>query len=122
MSVAIAFAAALAAGCASGDPTTGDDVPDQTALEGRFESSEQGTPHLVFEAAGTYTGSDGCNTLGGRIEPQDDRFVLEPMTSTLKACLGVDDWLRYAKAVQVDGDTLVVLDKAGEEIGTLTRS
>jgi hypothetical protein len=48
--------------------------------------------------------------------------VLKPGLTTLMACPDVDTWVRDAKSVKVDSDTLVVFDKSGSEIGTLTRS
>ena len=36
-------------------------------------------------------------------------------------CEGVDTWLVGATAAEVDGDSLVVFNEAGDQIGTLPR-
>jgi heat shock protein HslJ len=87
-----------------------------------FASTSQGEPFLEFAEDGSYTGSDGCNRLNGTYEAADDELVLKPGLTTLMACPDVDTWVRDAKSVKVDSDTLVVFDKSGSEIGTLTRS
>ena len=68
------------------------------------------------------TGSDGCNGIGSTYTVVDGTVEIAPFFSTLKACQGVDDWLRGVSQVQVDGDTLIVLDKNGTKIGELPRT
>jgi len=87
-----------------------------------FASTDKGEPFLKFADDGTYSGSDGCNGLRGTYEVGDDELVLNPGLSTLRACPGIDTWVRNATSVKLDSDTLVVFDKSGSEIGTLARS
>lgn len=87
-----------------------------------FSSTAQGEPHISFSDDGTFKLDDGCNGAGGEYTVEDDRIVLDPIGySTLKACTGVDDWLRAAKSVEVENDTLTVFNSSGDEIGTLTK-
>ncbi|WP_260406566.1 META domain-containing protein [Microbacterium sp. G2-8] len=119
---AVAASALLLAGCASANSAGGTDgeAVDADALVGAtYASSEEGEPQLTFADDGTYTGTDGCNGLQGEYEITDDEIVLDPGISTLKACEGVDTWLRDAKTLQVDGDAMVVFDSSDAEIGTL---
>ncbi|HJA39525.1 MAG TPA: META domain-containing protein [Candidatus Brevibacterium intestinigallinarum] len=71
---------------------------------------------------GSLNGSDGCNGVGGAYEPDGQTATLTRGPSTLKACIGVDTWLRGAASVRLDGDRLHVFDHNGEEIGVLTRA
>ena len=71
---------------------------------------------------GQLSGSDGCNGVGGSYRPDGDTATIRRGPSTLRACPGVDTWLRGAAKVRVDGDTLHVFNSKDEEIGTLTRA
>lgn len=95
------------------------DAPDD--LIGTWTSDEKGNPTLTFDADGTVTGTDGCNGIVTAITVDGDRILIEETISTLRACIGVDDWLRGLREVAVDGDTLRVMDEDGTEIGTLAR-
>lgn len=89
---------------------------------GNWTSDDRGNPRLEFAADGTVVGSDGCNGINTKYTVEGDRVVLEQFVSTLRACQGVDDWLRGVREVAVDGETLVVMNEAGTEIGSLQRS
>ncbi|WP_156760261.1 META domain-containing protein [Microbacterium karelineae] len=119
--LAAAPAAALA-GCASDTTPGGGSMESQEYVGATFASTEQGEPHIEFADDGTYSGSDGCNGIHGEYTAEGETLTLKPGFSTLKGCVDVDDWLRAAAEVQVDGDSLIVFDKSGSEIGTLTRS
>ncbi|WP_040166298.1 META domain-containing protein [Microbacterium gorillae] len=136
--ILIAGAALLLTGLAltaCGTPTAGGGESSPTgglgssdaqvaALDSTKWSADGGKPFLEFASDGSFSGSDGCNSLLGKYAADTDRdgVKLSQVTSTQKACKGVDDWLRKARAVQVDGDTLTVLDKDGGKIGQLPRS
>lgn len=89
---------------------------------GNWTADERGNPHLEFADDGTVVGSDGCNGINTTYTVEGDRVILEQFVSTLKACQGVDDWLRGVHEVAVDGDALVVKNDAGTEIGQLQRA
>lgn len=82
----------------------------------------QGETSLEFADDGSYSGSDGCNRVMGNWKADGDGFAVSPMATTLMACEGVDVWLVDPASVKVTGDTLVVLDSGGAELGTLTRA
>ncbi|QIM15515.1 META domain-containing protein [Leucobacter insecticola] len=86
---------------------------------GTWESAEKGSPFLSFSADGRVSGSDGCNGISTDYVVTNEEIVLQEFASTRKACQGVDDWLRGVRSVTVDGTTLHVVNKAGEEIGQL---
>ena len=88
---------------------------------GTWSSDEPGEPHLTFGNDGTVRGSDGCNGISTTFTSDGEIAVLKPFASTLKACSGVDDWLRGVSSVSLDGDIMEVSDSEGEAIGTLQR-
>lgn len=91
-------------------------------LIGDWVSDEAGDPHLEFSDDGTVSGSDGCNGIGGEFSVENEVVSVKLGASTLKACQGVDDWLRGVTTVAVDGDTMQVMNENGDEIGQLQRS
>jgi heat shock protein HslJ len=123
--------ALLASACATSAPgdaptSTPDPSSDDAAvvekLVGLWGESASGQPHLEFAADGTVTGSDGCNGVTTTYSVNGDRVDLARFASTLKACPGVDDWMRGVRAVALDGDVLVIMDATGTELGSLPRS
>lgn len=94
----------------------------KSSLTGRWESHDPGNPWLEFAADGTVTGSDGCNGIFSSYVATDTGATIAKFVSTLKACIGVNDWLRGIHSVQLRGDTLVVCDMSGLEIGELRRA
>lgn len=114
--------AALAAGCATHSDVGAAPMKEEDYVGAVFASTAKGEPFLEFAEDGTYSGSDGCNGIGGTYEATDDELVLSPGFSTLMACPDIDTWVRDAKSVKIDTDVLVIFNKGGEEIGTLSRS
>ncbi|MEV0984195.1 MULTISPECIES: META domain-containing protein [Brevibacterium] len=98
--------------------TNGDDVE---SVVGRWSSDEKGEPHLNFTEDGKVGGSDGCNGIGTTYEQDGSTVTLTRFATTLKACMGVDTWLREARHLEIDGETMTVMNGDHEEIGTLTR-
>lgn len=90
-------------------------------LLGSWSSDERGNPRLEFVIAGEVRGSDGCNGIFSTYAIADGRATIKPFASTLRACQGVDDWLRGVRSVTVEGDTLHAFDGSGTEIGQLKR-
>ena len=82
----------------------------------------RGEVSLEFAEDGSYSGSDGCNRVMGSWEADGDVFAIAPMASTMMACQDVEVWLVDPASVKNNGDTLVVLDASGAELGTLDRS
>lgn len=113
-----AVAALALSACGGGSVIPGGGSMDIT---GTWMSEEKGDPHLTFGEDDSYTGSDGCNGLWGDYSVDGGTITLEPKTSTLKACVGVNTWLFNAKSIEASSDELTVFDKDGKEIGTLTR-
>lgn len=122
----IVTACAPGAGPASAPTSTASssDGPIDLATDiiGEWGTDATGEPHLAFTDDGTVTGSDGCNGISSTYTVADDRVELAAFASTMKACQGVDDWLRGVRAVQIDGGSLVVLDATGTQIGELSRA
>lgn len=95
---------------------------DEGQLVGIWRSDEKGDPFLEFREEGRFVGSDGCNGLGGDYTVSGEAVKIERGGSTLKACPGVDDWLRSVASVTFEGDTMTVFDKNDDEIGQLHRA
>jgi hypothetical protein len=79
-------------------------------------------PHVELAADGTWRGSDGCNADGGRWVAGPEGAVLAVGgVSTEIGCdnIPVGGWLAGASRAGMDGDVLVLLDAAGNEIGRL---
>lgn len=93
----------------------------QEELLGGWASDEKGNPRLDFSEDGTVTGTDGCNGISSSYTIEGSRVLVEQFASTLRACEGVDDWLRAVREVTVEGDTMIVKNGSGEEIGELQR-
>ncbi len=109
-------------GSAPGTEAPVEENPElQARLLGAWSSDDAGNPHLRFAEDGRVSGSDGCNSLGGEYTVDGDTVTVKRAASTLMACPGVDDWLRGVKTVSLDGDTMTVRDKNGDELGQLHR-
>jgi hypothetical protein len=102
---------------------------ERSELTGRWVPAEpsgaQQPPHVELTADGTWTGSDGCNGSAGRWTAGADGILLATSgPATLMACVGmvgVPGWLGQAARAGFDGETLVLVDVAGNELGRLTR-
>lgn len=103
------------------------DAPDRGALVGRWvpEGGRGNGPkpaHVELQPDGKWTGSDGCNGLGGRWAAGADGALL--VTSGVSTLIGCDnapigEWLGTARRVGLDGETLVLVDATAKEIGRL---
>lgn len=113
--------ALLLAGCATPGAGGGDSETGGSPV-GMWGEDTKGSPYLEFLEDGTLSGSDGCNGIGGTYTDSDGTITVELGFSTLKACVGVDTWLRDISTASVDGDALAVFDTEGSRIGTLTRA
>ncbi|MBP1326920.1 heat shock protein HslJ [Leucobacter exalbidus] len=139
--VGVSFLAVTLSACASsasGDPSApkiqgqgqnqgqttdpADTVAPPAELLGTWSSDAKGEPTPVFANEGAVTGTDGCNRISSTFTFNGERAVLAPFASTKMACQGVDDWLKGASEVALDGDVLQVFNNKGDEIGTLDRA
>ena len=97
------------------------------ALQGKWVPVETTPtdPHVIFNADGTWTGSDGCNGGSGRwAADSEGGFLATSGPSTLMYCEGapVPGWVGQASAAGLDSDgQLQLFDKAGTLLGTLAR-
>jgi hypothetical protein len=81
-------------------------------------------PSVTFRSDGSWGGSDGCNGQGGAWSVGAAGVLLAGSgPQTLIGCNNVDvgGWLVSAARVGVDGTELVLLDRAGHEVGRLRR-
>lgn len=78
--------------------------------------------YVELRADGDWKGSDGCNGLGGRWGAgQDGSLLATSGVSTLIACdnAPIGEWLSAARRAGLDGETLVLVDAEGKELGRL---
>lgn len=126
LGIVLAFAAALFTLQNSSNPSEPSENPTQ---EQGVETvigiwgSKADRPYLELKDDGSLVGHDGCNGFSGHFEVSDDgqRIVLRDLLGTLKACPGVDTWLRDARSAVIDDDTLTVYNAADDVIGSLDR-
>ncbi|MFA5607416.1 MAG: META domain-containing protein [Leucobacter sp.] len=81
-------------------------------------------PSLEFtgtETEGEYSGTDGCNNIGGSYTVDGDEVDLGVMRATMMFCEGVDTWLSQAARATISGSTMTFLDQSGATVGTLER-
>lgn len=121
-SAAIAAAALgfglLLTGCASNSTDSGD-----AGFVGTWgDTSASSSPSLVIEEGGSFSGTDGCNSLTGQYEVSGDTIDFGSVATTLMACEGVDTWLNGLSTGKVSGDSLEISDADGNVIGSLARA
>jgi hypothetical protein len=79
-------------------------------------------PHVRLSSEGDWSGSDGCNSQGGRWTAGAGWSLLAVAgPQTLIGCQGADvgGWLSGASRAGFDGAVLVLLDSSGNELGRL---
>lgn len=78
-------------------------------------------PHAAFDDVGRWSGSDGCNGLGGRwsMEPTSGQWLASTGGQTEIGCNNVDvsTMIATAQNVGLDGDELVFYGSGGSETG-----
>ena len=110
---AAAAVVGLLAGCAG--------TPSGAAVVGTWGSTAAKQPNLTIENDGAFSGTDGCNRLTGRGSIDGDSITFGPIASTMMACTGVDEWLGKAATGTAKGNTMVVYDISGNQIGSLPK-
>lgn len=108
--LAACLLAILAASCGSAT---------SSSPEGTWTGRED--TRLELTADGSVTGSDGCNHLAGSWEQDGETVVFSDMLGTLMACMNVDVWLSDPATATLTGDTMVLYDSEGTELGELHR-
>lgn len=78
-------------------------------------------PSLTIEQNGSFSGTDGCNRLGGTATFDGDTIDFGQVASTLMACEGVDTWLQALNTGAVVDGKLQIKDESGEVIGSLPK-
>jgi heat shock protein HslJ len=83
--------------------------------------------HLLFEAGGRVTGSDGCNRMTGTYELKGDVVTFGQMAITQMACIdssGIErafhDALKATSRLMVTGDRLELFDMSGNRVAAFT--
>ncbi|MBX0300890.1 META domain-containing protein [Cryobacterium sp. 1639] len=110
-----------AAAPADATPATAEDLAGRWVPVGFDDYTD---PHALFEADGTWSGSDGCNGNAGRwvVDPSGTILTTGGM-STAMGCAGelVPSWVIDARVAVLDDDRLRLLDADGAELGVLER-
>ncbi|WP_328471643.1 META domain-containing protein [Actinoplanes sp. NBC_00393] len=86
------------------------------------QGTQEPGPFAEFLADGKWTGSDGCNGQGGRwLSGPNGSLLATQGPMTLIGCAGapIGQWMTEARRAGFDGQTLVLLDGAGKEVGRL---
>lgn len=126
IATATALGALLLTGCSSSapssppasDPSSPAPSGEPTAIAS-WTGAEESAPALAIYPDGVLHGFDGCNAFGGTYERDGDTLALTLGYGTLKACIGVDTWLRDAATATISGSSLEVFDATGAQIGSL---
>jgi len=108
------FAALLLTACSS--PQGGTDV------SGKWGSTDPGQPNLIVNSDGSYSGSDGCNTMTGKGTISGNTIELGAVAMTQKHCSDVNTWMSKAEKGTVDGNVMTMYDSSGKSIGRLDRN
>ncbi|MEF2978659.1 META domain-containing protein [Subtercola sp. YIM 133946] len=101
------------------DPTVG---PQGWPIGYWTQSRTSTSPFLSLSADRTFTGSDGCNIIGGTWTPgsaASQSVTFTDVTSTMMFCEGVDTWLSAAASASVQGSIMTVQNAGGQVIGSL---
>lgn len=88
---------------------------------GTWGTGQDGDPQLKLTHEGVVSGTDGCNSIKGAWQEDDDVITFYNYSTTDIACPGVTPWLVDPATATLDGDTLHILDSEGAELGSLNR-
>ena len=103
---------------------------DRTSLVGRWlppadDVQRPQQPMLELRADGTWTSSDGCNSMGGRwIGGDGGRVLATAGFASLVGCANGSVAVNFftASRAAFDGTVLVLLDASGTETGRLVKA
>jgi heat shock protein HslJ len=83
--------------------------------------------HLVFEAGGRFSGSDGCNGISGTYELKGDTVKFGTGISTQKACIDIGNFdaafrgaWKGAARLTITADRLELFDAAAKRLAIFT--
>lgn len=89
---------------------------------GRWAPEPGSRAFLDFADDGALTGSDGANRIVTSWEADGDgSAAITQFLTTQMAAPGMKTWVGRARGARVDGDTLIVLDSAGNRLGEMVR-
>jgi heat shock protein HslJ len=99
--------------------------PPAPLFVGTWTATDPGST-LTIRGNDTFTGNDGCNDLYGKGRVSGNTFTFGDITSTFKTCpappIGQGSrWLGFASTAKLSGNTLIIRQADGAEIGTLHR-
>lgn len=90
---------------------------------GDWGTADAGAPFLTFLPDGSFTGTDGCNDLGGRWSFASDGGIdLQMQVETTTSCDGFDSWLSQGSSGRISEDFLYIGGATGSTIGGLGRA
>ena len=118
----------------SGPPAAGETQPlvgtywKATSLAGKHvPSASNREAHLVFEADGRVSGSDGCNRVIGSYERKGDALKFGQVGGTLMACVEAQeterafrDVVKSTAKLSIAGDRLQLFDARGKPVAEFT--
>lgn len=111
-------------GCTS-NPSPAPDVTNSAApssFAGEWtEPASEGETRITFDENGEFTGFDGCNTRNGSFQTSTATITLTYTSGTESAC-SKDVWLEKATSAYLEGDSLVMTDAKGTQLGQLYKT
>ncbi|MBF4635845.1 META domain-containing protein [Agreia pratensis] len=85
------------------------------------ESAATGDTTITFDETGGFVGFDGCNTQNGSFVASGPGITLSITSATEVAC-SEDVWLEKVTSAHLDGDSLVMTDSSGAQLGRLLKT
>ena len=85
------------------------------------ESAATGDTTITFDETGEFVGFDGCNTQNGSFVASGSGITLSITSATEVAC-SEDVWLEKVTSAHLDGDSLVMTDSSGAQLGRLLKT
>lgn len=117
--VGFALGSIVLSGCSSEAPPNGVSSTVLTSLAGKWTvPGGADETRITFDENGGFVGFDGCNTHTGSFLASDTEITLSFMSTTEVAC-SVNVWLGKVTSASLDGDSLVVTDSGGTQLGEL---
>lgn len=104
--------------CAAVLALAGCTVAGGSPVVGHWGSDAAGAARLVFDSAGTFSGSDGCAPANGTWYQKGEYIHVTTEMMGAIAC-PPENWMNQVHTVQVKDQTLLVLDAEGRQIGQL---
>ena len=94
-----------------------------SGAEGLWGNPEiPGTASLELQRYGEFSGTDGCNLIGGDWSQSGNRIEFTDVGSTRMFCPDVDTWLSTATSATLEGNTMTFYDASNNKVGELTKN